>query len=69
MSPARRLSVLPSVMNSVRLLGTRVEVRPAGSDTMSATAAPRYARGGQCVDVGLHQGLTADFVGIAVGVG
>ena len=30
--------------------------------------APRYARGGQCVDFGLHQGLTADFVGIAVGV-
>ena len=31
--------------------------------------APGYAHGGQCVDVGLHQGLTADFVGIAVGVG
>ena len=30
--------------------------------------APRYARGGQCVDFGLHQGLAADFVGIAVGV-
>ena len=29
---------------------------------------PRYARGGQGVDFGLHQGLTADFVGIAVGV-
>ena len=29
--------------------------------------APRYARGGQCVDFGLHRGLTADFVGIAVG--
>lgn len=29
---------------------------------------PRYARGGQCVDFGLHQGLTVDFVGIAVGV-
>ena len=27
-----------------------------------------YARGCQCVDFGLHQGLTADFVGIAVGV-
>ncbi len=26
-----------------------------------------YARGGQCVDFGLHQGLTADFGGIAVG--
>ena len=31
--------------------------------------APRYVRGRQCVDFGLHQGLTADFVGIAVGVG
>ena len=31
--------------------------------------APRYARGGQCVDFGLHQGLTADFAGITVGVG
>ena len=30
--------------------------------------APRYARGGQRVDFGLHQGLTADFVGITVGV-
>ena len=30
--------------------------------------APRYARGGQCVDVGLYQGFAADFVGIAVGV-
>ena len=29
--------------------------------------APQYARGGQCVVFGLHQGLTADFVGIAVG--
>ena len=29
---------------------------------------PRYTRGGQGVDFGLHQGLTADFVGIAVGV-
>ena len=28
---------------------------------------PRYARGGQCVDVGLLQGLTADFVGITIG--
>ena len=27
-----------------------------------------YARGCQCVDFGLHQGLTAEFVGIAVGV-
>ena len=30
--------------------------------------APRHARGGQCVDFALHQGLAADFVGIAVGV-
>ena len=30
--------------------------------------APGYARGDQCVDFGLHQGLTADFMGIAVGV-
>lgn len=29
--------------------------------------APRDARGGPCVDFGLHQGFTADFVGIAVG--
>ena len=29
--------------------------------------APRYVCGGQCVDFCLHQGLTADFVGIAVG--
>ena len=29
---------------------------------------PRYTRGGQCVDFGLHQGLTADFAGIAVGI-
>ena len=28
---------------------------------------PRYTREGQCVDFGLHQGLTADFVGIVVG--
>lgn len=29
--------------------------------------APRYARGGQCVDFGLHQRLTADFAGITIG--
>ena len=29
---------------------------------------PRYARGGQCVDVGLHQGLARTRVGRAVGV-
>ena len=28
--------------------------------------APGYARGGQGVDVGLHQGLTADIAGIAI---
>ena len=31
--------------------------------------APRYVRGGQCVDFGLHQGLTGARVGRAVGVG
>ena len=30
--------------------------------------APRYARGGQCVDFGFHQGLTRVRVGRAVGV-
>ena len=30
--------------------------------------APGYACGGQCVDFGLHEGLTAVFVGISVGV-
>ena len=30
--------------------------------------APWYTRAGQGVDFGLHQGLTADFVGIAIGV-
>ena len=29
--------------------------------------APRYARGGQGIDFGFHQGLTADFVGITIG--
>ena len=48
MSPARRLSVLPSVMSSLRPLGTRVA--------------------GQCINFGFHQGLTADFVGIAIGI-
>ena len=28
--------------------------------------APRYARGGQCVDIGLHQGLARTSVGRAV---
>ena len=39
---------------------------PAQRDELGQ--APGYARGGQCVDFGLHQGLTTDFVGIAVGV-
>ena len=39
---------------------------PAQRDELGQT--PRYTRAGQCVDFGLHQGLTADFVGIAVGV-
>ena len=30
--------------------------------------APRYVRGGQCVDFGLHQGLTRTRVGRPVGV-
>ena len=30
--------------------------------------APRYARGGQCVDVGLHQGLARTRVGRSVGI-
>lgn len=30
--------------------------------------APRYARRGPCVDSGLHQGLTADFAGITIGI-
>ena len=39
---------------------------PAQRDELGQT--PGYARGGQGVDFGFHQGLTADFVGIAVGV-
>ena len=39
---------------------------PAQRDELGQ--APRYARGGQCVDFGLYQGFAADFVGIAVGV-
>ena len=39
---------------------------PAQRDELGQ--APRYARGGQRVDFGLHQGLTADFAGIAVGI-
>ena len=39
---------------------------PAQCDELGQTS--RYARRGQRIDFGLHQGLTADFVGIAVGV-
>ena len=39
MSPARRLSVLPSVMSSVRLLGTRVEVSVLMSASIMALPA------------------------------
>ena len=39
---------------------------PAQCDELSQT--PRYTRAGQCINFGLHQGLTADFVGIAIGV-
>ena len=39
---------------------------PAQCDELGQ--APRYARRGQRIDFGLHQGLTADFVGIVVGV-
>ena len=38
---------------------------PAQRDELSQT--PRYTRGGQCIDFGFHQGLTADFVGITIG--
>ena len=39
--------------------------RPAQRDEFGQP--PRYARGGQRVDFGLLQGLTADFVGITIG--
>ena len=39
---------------------------PAQRDELSQ--APRYTRAGQRVNYGFHQGLTADFVGIAVGI-
>ena len=39
---------------------------PAQRNELSQT--PRYTRAGQCVDLGFHQGLTADFVGIAIGI-
>ena len=68
MSVARRLSVLPKVVSSVRLLGTRVEVSSVLSCLVVDMRAPRYARGGQGVDFGFHQGLTHVRVGRAVGV-
>ena len=39
---------------------------PAQRDELGQT--PRYTRAGQCINFGLHQGLTADFAGIAVGI-
>ena len=39
---------------------------PAQRDELAQT--PRYTRAGQRVNFGLHHGLTADFVGIAVGI-
>ena len=40
---------------------------PAQRDELGQ--APRYARGGQRVDFGLHQGLARTRVGRAVGIG
>ena len=45
--------------------GTAFEC-PAQRNELSQT--PRYARAGQCINFGLHQGLAADFVGIAIGI-
>ena len=39
---------------------------PAQRDDLAQT--PRYTRGGQCVDLGFHHGLTHACVGCAVGV-
>ena len=39
---------------------------PAQRDELSQT--PQYTRAGQCVDLGFHQGLTADLVGITIGI-
>ena len=54
MSPARRLSVLPSVMSSVRPLGTRVEVSVLISACIRALPrillGSRYAPGDVLVD-------------------
>ena len=39
---------------------------PAQRNELSQT--PRYTRAGQCINFGLHHGLTADFVGRTVGI-
>ena len=39
---------------------------PAQRNELAQT--PRYTRAGQGINFGLHHGLTADFVGIAVGI-
>ena len=39
---------------------------PAQRDDLAQT--PRYTRGGQCINFGLHHGLTHACVGCAVGV-
>ena len=39
---------------------------PAQRDELGQT--PRYTRGGQCIDFGLHQNLTHACVGCAVGI-
>ena len=39
---------------------------PAQRNELSQT--PRYTRAGQCINFGFHHGLTADFVGITVGI-
>ena len=39
---------------------------PAQRNELSQT--PRYTRGGQCVDLGFHHGLTHACVGCAVGI-
>ena len=45
--------------------GTAFEC-PAQRNELAQT--PRYTRAGQGINFGLHHGLTADFVGIAVGI-
>ena len=39
---------------------------PAQRNELSQT--PRYTRAGQCINFGFRHGLTADFVGITVGI-